>query len=257
MKDVFNAYAKYYDLFYGDKDYDKESAFIKALLEKHSILTINNILELGCGTGKHAVKLADFGFNVKGIDLSSQMIERAYLLKQELLYPKNLNFEVGDARNYRSLDLFEAVISLFHVLSYQNSNQEVFDLFETASSHLPINGIFIFDCWYGPGVLTERPEVRIKSYEDEEIRVNRVATPLFNPNKNLVDVNFEINLHNKFSNEEEKILESHVMRYFFVPELEELLLKSGFEIIESGEWITGNKLGFDTWISTFVCRKVK
>ena len=51
----------------------------------------------------------------------------------------------------------------------------------TAAKHLKPNGVFIFDFWYGPGVLTDPPVVRLKRLENEEIEVLRIAEPVMHP----------------------------------------------------------------------------
>ena len=80
----------------------------------------------------------------------------------------------------RTLNLnrrFDAVISLFHVMSYQTSNENLGKAVRTAARHLAPDGIFIFDFWYGPAVLAERPERREKELSDEYIQVRRAAEP--------------------------------------------------------------------------------
>ena len=57
---------------------------------------------------------------------------------------------------------FDVVTSLFHVMSYQTTNDALDKSFKTAKYHMKENGVFIFDCWNGPGVITEKPEKRIK-----------------------------------------------------------------------------------------------
>ena len=63
----------------------------------------------------------------------------------------------GDIREIRLNKRFDTVIALFHVISYQTTNEDVTAAFETARQHLNSGGIFIFDISYGPAVLTERP----------------------------------------------------------------------------------------------------
>ena len=65
-------------------------------------------------------------------------------------------------------------------------------MFETAFTHLVRSGLFIFDFWYGPAVLAQRPEVRVKHLEDEIIEVTRTADPTLHLNENVVDVNYSV-----------------------------------------------------------------
>jgi SAM-dependent methyltransferase len=73
---VFGNYAHYYNLLYRDKDYAGEAKFIHQLLQTYAPST-QSILELGCGTGTHAQLLAKEGYEVHGVDLSTQMLEQA------------------------------------------------------------------------------------------------------------------------------------------------------------------------------------
>jgi len=74
---IFQKYANYYDILYQDKDYKKECDFLEKIFEKYSKKRINSILDLGCGTGSHSLILAKRDYEVSGVDLSSQMINRA------------------------------------------------------------------------------------------------------------------------------------------------------------------------------------
>jgi len=54
---VFNAYAAYYDLLYKEKNYAEEAEYIHGLIQKNTP-GAKTILELGCGTGQHAVEFS-------------------------------------------------------------------------------------------------------------------------------------------------------------------------------------------------------
>ena len=71
----FRKYAKYYDLLYKDKDYYNETLYISKIIKKST--KGKKILEIGCGTGSHAIELSKKGFQVCGIDNSKQMISAA------------------------------------------------------------------------------------------------------------------------------------------------------------------------------------
>lgn len=76
--DNFKNYARYYDLLYKDKDYGKECKYIINKINKwRGICQVKTILELGCGTGKHAKLIQGSGYSIYGIDLSANMIKLA------------------------------------------------------------------------------------------------------------------------------------------------------------------------------------
>jgi SAM-dependent methyltransferase len=247
---VFNEYSRYYDLLYHDKDYKKEAGYISDSIKKFHPKA-KTILELGCGTGKHASLLAEEGFAIHGIDLSKTMLDCAKKLEN-----KNVSFALGDVRDYKISKKFDAVISLFHVASYQTKNDDLLKYFKTANSHLPKNGLFIFDVWYGPAVLNHRPETRVKNLENEFLKIERKATPQIFYDQNIVDVNYEILIINKSDNSKKTLRETHKMRYLFKPELELMLDISGFKLIHVEEWLSKKPASNETWgVCFFVIKK--
>ena len=74
---VFGAdYSDYYDLFYTDKDYAAEAAFVRDIIQRYQPRA-HLMLDLGCGSARHAVEFARAGFAVTGVDRSGDMIARA------------------------------------------------------------------------------------------------------------------------------------------------------------------------------------
>jgi SAM-dependent methyltransferase len=250
---IFSNYARYYDLMYQDKDYAGEAQFIHKLIQTHAP-DATKILELGCGTGNHAVLLATAGYQVHGVDLSEEMLgyagERCDRLSPALA--ARLQFSQGDLRQVRLNRKFDVVLSLFHVISYQTTNRDLLAAFETAKAHLVPGGILIFDVWYGPAVLSEPPTVRIKRLENQSIQVTRIAEPVMYPNDNLVDVNYHIFIKDLTSSKIDEVREVHTMRYLFKPELALLLDQLQIQIVESREWLTDRQPGLKTWGVYFV-----
>lgn len=249
---VFNEYARYYDLLYRDKDYAGEAEYVRNLIEAHSP-GAKTILNLGCGSGRHDRCLVDREYAVTGVDLSEEMLAAA---RNAATDNGALEYVQGDVRMVRLGKTFDVVVSLFHVISYQVTNADLMAAFATANSHLNPGGIFIFDCWYGPGVLTDRPTVRVKELEDDNTSVTRIAQPVMYPNENVVDVNYQVFLRDKASGSVREIRETHRLRYLFVPEVQQMLAASGFELHTSEEWLTAAPLSFTSWNAVFVCRKI-
>ncbi len=257
MTAVFDTYAAYYDLLYRDKDYVGETDYIHELIRTHAPNAVK-VLELGCGTGIHALHLANRGYRIHGIDQSEKMLAgaNAQLARLDQSSAGALEFAEGDIRNYRTNQKFDVVISLFHVLSYQSTNQDVAAAFETAAVHLQRGGLLIFDFWYGPAVLDSRPEKRSKQLEDDLIKLTRIAEPTSYPNDNIVDVNYQIIVEDKKNGHSEKFTETHRMRYFFKPELEQYLAHAGFESLQYEEWLTRNPLSEKSWGAVLVARRL-
>ncbi len=100
--------------------------------------------------------------------------------------------------------------------SYQISNERFERYLNTAASHLNENGVFIFDFWYGPAILTEKPSVRVKHAEDQDLRVLRTAEPEINTLENSVTVCYEVLVEDEFTGRLDRVNEEHHMRYFFI-----------------------------------------
>ncbi len=254
MSEVFGDYSLYYDLLYKDKDYEGEADYIRALMQTYSPAG-TTVLDLGCGTGAHDVLLCRHGYSIDGVDLSHDMLSKAHekiAASPELA--STLRLHHGDIRTVRLGKTVDVVLSLFHVMSYQTSNDDVQAAVATAKQHLAPHGLFIFDCWYGPAVLTDRPTVRVKRLENDAITITRIAEPTLYPDKNLVDVNYTVFITKKNTGAIQEIHETHTMRYLFSPEVEMLLAQAGFKILLSEGWMTKQPVGFDTWGATFVCQ---
>jgi SAM-dependent methyltransferase len=245
---VFADYSRYYDLLYGDKDYQSETDYVDRLIRRFNPKA-QSILELGSGTGIHASLLAEKGFTVHGVERSAEMLARSLALTEKNMSSAHdrLAFSQGDIRHIRLSRRFDVGISLFHVISYQTTNDDVSAAFQTAREHLSPGGIFIFDVWYGPAVLTDRPAVRIKRIAAEHIEVTRLAEPVLHLKENLVDVNYHVFVRDLQSRMVKELRETHVMRYFFHPEVELFAAQNGFRLLSAEEWLSGKAPGEDTW----------
>lgn len=249
---VFDNYAKYYNLLYRDKNYEAETDHVHHLIEQFSGQPAKKVLDIGCGTGIHANFMAKRGYTMYGIDMSAEMINQA--IKKNI---PGAHFSIGNATNFVLPEQFDAITSLFHVFSYQTTNEAAAAMINNACTHLKQGGLFVFDFWYGPSVLHEVPSVRIKRLENEEIRVTRIAEPVLKVNENIVDVNFELMIYDKERNQTEIIKEIHPMRYFFKPEIELLLDRANMDLLYFREWMTGNEASESTWGTCCVAVKNK
>jgi SAM-dependent methyltransferase len=252
---VFEKYAKYYDLLYQDKDYKAESNYISSLIKKYNPKT-KKILEFGSGSGIHGRLLADLGYQVSGIEKSKQMIDlgdKKSNLKETIA---TFSCSLGDCRETFIGNDFDAVISLFHVLSYQSSNESIIAMLNNAHKQLKIGGIFIFDYWYAPAVWNYRPTLRVKKVENSELKITRIAEPECLEDINRVDVNYLTFIEDLSSGQISKIEETHKMRAFDINEITQFSNSAGFEKIESGAWMTKESPSPQTWGVCSILRKI-
>ena len=250
---IFDHYAQYYDLLYSVKNYEAEADYVCSLIEKFG-RGARSMLDIGCGTGSHGFHFAQRDYDVTGVDLSPKMISLANQKKAQKGI-KHISFEQGDILSLRLHREFDVVVSLFHVMNYLTKTSDMAAGFANAVNHVRPGGLFIFDSWYGPAVLSDLPKVGVRRFEKDRIKVTRLAEPTLHPNRNVVDVKYEIIVQRKGSADVAFIKETHAVRYFFETEIEELLEGLGVEILAAEEWLTGKTPGLDTFGVCFVGRK--
>jgi len=214
-------YADQYDLLYSDKDYEAECDLVEEIFRRYGQGPIRTILDLGCGTGNHAIPLACRGYRVTGVDLSADMLLHAKEKAAGIQLPEEVArpiFIQGDVRNVDLGQKFDAVLMMFAVLGYQLTNEGVLAALRTVRRHLNSSGLFICDVWYGPAVLTIRPSERVKVIQTPDGKLIRTTAGTLDTYSHLCEVHYHLwrLSGNQVVCETE---ESHWVRYFFPQEL--------------------------------------
>jgi SAM-dependent methyltransferase len=226
---IFKKYAPFYDSIYGEKDYPAECDFIEQIFKRYAITPVITVLDLGCGTGGHALPLAKRGYRMTGIDQSESMVASAQAKKSPSESSDNPTFKIGDIRNCDLGITFDAVISMFSVIGYMTNNEDVISVFRTARRHLKSGGLLLFDVWYGPTVLKERPSDRYKVTEKGADRIIRFTHPEIDLYRHTVQVDYKI-LHLQDHRVADEINEMHTVRFFFPQEIACHLEITGFNV---------------------------
>ena len=246
---VFQESAAVYDLLYGEKDTLGEALWIATTLESHGCPPAGHLLEFGSGTGRHARMLADRGYHVTGVEPSSDMLERAEP------HPR-VTYLHGDTASTSLEEKFDAVLALFHVMSYHNALPELHAFYETASRHLDSGGLFAFDVWFTPAVHSLVPEARVLKKANSHISVTRAATPTEDIAQSLVTVTYDYTVEDLATGATSTFTESHPMRHFTQTEIELLARQHGFELAESREFMSSAQPSRNTWGVWFTLRKI-
>lgn len=225
---TFKDYAKFYDALYQDKNYKDEVAYIQEVFKKHSKIPVKTVLNLGSGTGNHDGLLAVKGFDITGVDLSTDMIKIAEEKNKQQKYP--IRYKQGDLRTIRLNQKFDAVLSLFAVMGYQTNNDDMEQALTTVDEHLKPGGVFICDLWFGPAVLAQKPKPKTKKVDFEDGTIIRRTTPNLSIIDQTIDVHFDTSFEKK-GNLEFETSETHTMRFFFYQELKYFFESVGLEIV--------------------------
>jgi len=138
-------------------------------------------------------------------------------------------------------------------MSYQTGNADLQDAMATAAAHLRPGGLFIFDCWYGPGVLTDPPGSRVRRLQGDGVAVTRIAEPNHRPNENRVDVHYEVIVEGPQGLE--RIREVHAMRYLFSLEVDLFLEGAGLRRLALTNWLRNDPPGLLSWNACFIAGK--
>lgn len=117
-----------YERMYPQRD-DKEAARLAGLLSMlFSVERYRDVLDLGCGRGRHSINFARLGYNVTGIDLSDNIISKAK--ERAEVEDLNIEFVVGDMRQTLGRK-FDLIINLFTTFGYFNSDKENISVFDS------------------------------------------------------------------------------------------------------------------------------
>ena len=220
-------YAAAYDAFYADKDYDAECDLLEGILGRSS-RPVRSVLDLGCGTGAHAVRLAQRGYEVVGVDVSDSMLEAARQ-RAERACSGTVSFVQGDIRGLRLARQFDAVICMFAVLGYQTTDEDVDRALDAVRMHLAPDGPFVFDVWYGPAVEAIGPSTRAKVVGTADGELERRASAVLEPEAHVCTVSYRL-IDRRTGLPDRVTDEVHRMRYFFADELERFLADAGLSL---------------------------
>lgn len=232
MSGIFGpAYAAVYDALYGEKDYVGESDLIAHLFALHADGPVASVLDLGCGTGGHVLPLAARGLRVTGVDRSPAMLARAReksagLAGAAIVAPE---FVEADVRTLRLGRIYDAAIMMFAVLGYQHDDDALLATLASVRRHLPPSGLFLFDVWYGPAVLAQRPGDRVRSVSQADERILRTARSALDIRAQICRVDFHV-LRIAGDRVVGEDRETHAMRFFFDRELGLAFGASGFRL---------------------------
>jgi SAM-dependent methyltransferase len=223
----FTAIAPYYDDLMQGVPYRHWARYLERLLDEWNALP-RRVLDLACGTGNVTEILAERGYEAVGVDISAPMIEEA----RRKAAQKNLPIEYH-VQNAAQLDLpgppFDLCVSLFDSLNYILEPEALARAMARVYAHLRQDGLFIFDVnsvfalqnqFFDQENLSSREALRYdwRSEYDPETRICRVKMRFLLRQPDGADREF---------------YETHLQYAYEEVELREMLVRAGFDRIES------------------------
>lgn len=224
MSEYFNeSFAQIYDSLFQDKNYDKEVTFLDQVFQKYLRGKPVRLLDFGCGTGNHSLRLAKKGYEVVGVDLSNPMLKRA----REKALDQNLKIDFGNS--FDGSESFDAIISMFAVINYFHATAALKHHLSQWYSALKPKGILIIETWNGIAVPFFYDPSRRKSFRWEQTPMQRETLSELDWERQILKIN--INIFKDTVNSP-WISETHSMYYYTPLQIEELVEGVGFEVLE-------------------------
>jgi len=221
---VYGRFAKVYDLFMEEIDYESWLRHIRAVWQKYDAHP-QCVIDLACGTGTVAISLAQEGIEAIGIDISVDMLAEAR--RKAEAQGIGISLFCQDMTDFSVSEEVDCVLCLCDSLNYLVEDGELAKAFSCVKQHLTPNGLFIFDMnteYKFREVLGEQTYAAVlddaayfwENNYDEEERVNEYYVCFFLKEKEAY----------------ERVEEFHYERAYSIEEVEACLDASGLKLLE-------------------------
>ena len=229
MKDEFSLEARFYDKIWGKRDYDADVKFLADFFRKYHC---RSVIDIGCGTGNHALRLSKMGYQVTGVDVSSTMLEIAKAKDKEA----KIKFIQGDMKKLEKVvpkgQRFDAAICLGQVFSHLMTNKDVQALLNRLHKILKQNGLFVFSARNAKKINEEylnklrldhmineeKLQLLILTYNTRDLQDSNII--VWNPIY-LIKQNSKVDLQ----------IREHKLRWFKFSTLKKIITEKGFKIV--------------------------
>lgn len=222
----YQSFAHFYDYLMKDAPYDAWVTFVsRAFAQNNS--TGKSILDIGCGTGELAIRLAQDGYAVSGVDLSEEMLIVATekMVKNQV----DITFFQQDMRSLSGLGQYDMIILFCDSLNYLTTKDDVIHTFKNVSNHLADNGLFLFDVH---SVFKMKQLFTNQSYCDNDDDVSYIWNAWEGPNPNSVEHELTFFVYDEITKQYRRFDEDHIQQTFSVKEYEQLVTQAGFEVLD-------------------------
>jgi len=248
-------HAELYDLFYADKPYPQEAAFVAQCLQTYSDGSTHRLLELACGTGSHALELEQLGYQIVATDYSEDMLHRAR--QKATQKSSQVKFQLQNMTRLEVAGLpFDAAYCLFDSIGYVATNDALTQVFRSVHKHLRAEGLFVFEFWHAAAMLRHYDPLRVRQWKTDQGTVLRLSETTLDYARQLSNVLYSI-YELKSDGSYSSLTEMQVNRYFLVQEMAKFLTAGGFAPVK---WFAGfttqENISDETWHIVVVARRV-
>lgn len=222
---VYGRSANYYDDIYrGLVDYEGDVAFLLRIVRRYVGRSPRSLLDLGCGTGTHALLFARRGVQVTGLDASRTML--ALARDKAKAAGLSLRLVHGSMRSFRLPRRFDLVISMFGAIGYLLTARSLLGCLGSVRRHLVPGGLFIFEYWQTSGVKSGHQSWLDRRTREFEILRLSESTLHRRPSRVSMDFRYFVLRGGQLR---DRFVEHHVVRTYTRGEMGRLLRRSGLE----------------------------
>jgi ubiquinone/menaquinone biosynthesis C-methylase UbiE len=186
---IFKSLARHYDLLYSWKDYKKEVETIRALIRTYKTSPGTDLLEVACGTGKHAELLQD-DFSIVATDLNEDMLRIA---RRRC---KRVSFVRADMVNLELGRQFDVVLCLFSSIGYVRTHARLKKTLSNFARHLKAGGIAIIEPWWSKASYRVGA-VTMTTVGNDDVKIARQSVSKVRGNVSIMDMHYLIGERNK------------------------------------------------------------
>jgi len=140
---LYGRSAKYYDAIYSWKNYEKESAKLHRLIQKHKRSKGKDLPDVACGTGGHLAHLKNM-YHAVGLDISEKMLRFARKKHPDIVFHR------GDMTSFKFNKQFDAITCLFSAIGHMKTEKKLGLAIQNMSQHLKPGGVLIVEPWFTP-----------------------------------------------------------------------------------------------------------
>lgn len=158
----------YYHKLYKHRDRSEAGQFLANLMGELKLSKGSNVLDMGCGKGRHCILLNELGFDVVGIDLSSANIEAAKQYDR-----RDLHFMQHDMRQPLDGLHFDLILNLFTSFGYFDKAADNLQVLQSAASMLSDKGRFVLDFLNAPKAVRELVPHETREVEGTRFDIHR------------------------------------------------------------------------------------
>jgi len=139
---LFDRIEEYYDDLHEDVDYPAECTLLEKVVSGVLHRRPASVLDLGCGTGSHALILADRGYRVTGVDASSGMLRVARAKARGRANPA---FVRADMRRFDLGRTFDAIVCMDGAYTHLLTERDLLAHLRRVRRHLSPDGVYAFE----------------------------------------------------------------------------------------------------------------